>query len=142
MAAPADIDFALVGGLEQAGDMQQRRFARARGRHQRDRLSCPQRELGAVENGQRRRALGVLALYLVEIDDRYIFRPCPICASLVPESFDGIEASGTPGRIQGGEERQGQRHDHHRALLAEIDFGWQLGKEIELRREQFGAGEP
>src|SRR5260370_15065723 len=55
--------------------MQQRRFAGARRRHQRHRLSRPQRELGAVEDRQRRCPLGVLALYLVEIDDRYIFRP-------------------------------------------------------------------
>src|SRR3979490_872797 len=55
--------------------MQQRRFAGARGRHQRHRLSRPQRELGAVEDGERGRPLRVLALYLVEIDGRYIFRP-------------------------------------------------------------------
>ena len=72
---PADIDLAVVGAFEQAGDMQQRRFAGARRRHQRHRLPRPQRELGAVEDGQRRLPLHVLALYLVEIDDRYIFRP-------------------------------------------------------------------
>src|ERR1700687_2125120 len=71
----ADIAFAVIGTLEQAGDVQQRRFARTRRRHQRDRLSGPQRQLGAVEDGQRRLPLRVLALYLVEIDDRYIFRP-------------------------------------------------------------------
>src|SRR6202022_169257 len=71
----ADIDFAVVGAFEQAGDMQQRRFAGARRRYQGDRLSRPQRELGAVEDRQRGCPLRVLALYLVEIDDRYIFRP-------------------------------------------------------------------
>src|SRR6267143_6906594 len=55
--------------------MQQRRLAGARRRHQRDRLSRPQRKLGAVENGQRRFPLCVLTFYLVEIDDRYIFLP-------------------------------------------------------------------
>src|SRR5207245_10498081 len=70
-----DIDFALVGALEQAGDMQQRRFARAGRRHQRNRLPRPQRQLDAVEDDERRLALHVLAFYLVEIDDRYIVRP-------------------------------------------------------------------
>src|SRR6202158_4646087 len=71
----ADIDFAVVGALQQACDREQRRFTRSRRRHQRDRLPRPQRELGAVEDGQRRFPLRVLALYLVEIDNRYIFRP-------------------------------------------------------------------
>src|SRR5258705_102459 len=55
--------------------MQQRGLTCTRRRHQRDRLSRPQRELGAVENGQCRFPLRVLSFYLVEIDDRYIFRP-------------------------------------------------------------------
>src|SRR5258705_7458753 len=55
--------------------MQKRGLTCTRRRHQRDRLSRPQRELGAVENGQCRFPLRVLAFYLVEIDDRYIFRP-------------------------------------------------------------------
>ena len=70
-----DVDLAGIRPLEQAGDVEKRRFAGARRRHQRHRLSRPQREFGAVEDGQRRFALRVLAFYLVEIDDRYIFRP-------------------------------------------------------------------
>src|SRR6201999_1182315 len=44
----------------------------------------PQRELGAAENGQRGFPLRVLAFYLVEIDDRHIFRPLP---HLCPHSY-------------------------------------------------------
>ena len=79
-----DIDLAVVGALQQARDMQQRRLAGARRRHQRHRLPRPQRKLGAVEDGQRRLALRVLAFYLVEIDDRYIFRPL---APSAPHSY-------------------------------------------------------
>src|SRR5207253_1759599 len=68
----ADIDLAVVGALEQARNVQQRRFARPRRRYQRHRLPRPQRKLGAVEDRQRRLALRVLAFYLVEINDRYI----------------------------------------------------------------------
>ena len=52
-----DIDLAGIGMLEQAGDMQQRRFAGARRRDQRHRLAGPDRELGALENVERGVAL-------------------------------------------------------------------------------------
>src|SRR6516162_1356357 len=73
----SDIDLAVIGALKQSRDMQQRRFAGTGGRDQRHRLPGPQRKLGAVEDGQRLIALHVLALYLVEINDRYIFRLLP-----------------------------------------------------------------
>ena len=69
----ADIDLALVGMFEQPGDMQQRRFARARRRHQRHRLPGPQRQLGAAQNGQHRLALHILPLDVVQINDRHLF---------------------------------------------------------------------
>src|SRR2546423_5973789 len=72
-----NIDLAIVGALQKPSDMQQRRLARTGRRHQRYRLPGPQRELRAVEDGQRRSTLRVLALDLVEIDNRYIFRPLP-----------------------------------------------------------------
>src|SRR2546423_10820490 len=65
----------MVGALQQAGNMQQRRFSRSGWRDQRDRLSRPKRELGAVKDRQGCLPLHVLALYLVKIDDRYICRP-------------------------------------------------------------------
>lgn len=34
---------------------------------------------------------------------------------LVAQGFDGIETRGPPGRIEGGEDRKNQRHDHHPA---------------------------
>src|SRR5450755_573135 len=64
--------------------MQQRRLAGTRRRHQRHRLSRPQRQLGARQDSQRGCPLGVLALYLVEIDDRYVFRPL---LHLFPHSY-------------------------------------------------------
>ncbi len=49
-----DIDFAGIGMLEQAGDVQQRRFSRSRRRDQSHRLAGPDRKLGAFENVERR----------------------------------------------------------------------------------------
>ena len=68
--APVDIDVAMVGMLEQAGDVQQRRFAGARRRHQRHRLPGPDRQFRAVEDVQRVVALPVGALDRVQEQDR------------------------------------------------------------------------
>jgi hypothetical protein len=45
-----DIDFAGIGIFEKTGNVQQRRFARARRRHQRHRLAGPDRKLGLFED--------------------------------------------------------------------------------------------
>ena len=68
--AAVDIDVAVVGMLQQAGDMQQRRFAGAGRRHQRHRLPGPDRQFGAVEDMQRGVALPVVALDVVQEQDR------------------------------------------------------------------------
>ena len=47
-----DADGAGVGPLQEAGDMQQGRFAGARGTHQRDDLARRQRQVDAVEHVQ------------------------------------------------------------------------------------------
>ncbi len=80
-----DIDLAGIRRLEQPRNVQQRRLAGARRRHQRDRLARPQRELGAVEDRQRHLALQILPLYLVEINDRYVFRP--VALHQAPHSY-------------------------------------------------------
>src|SRR6266851_6846049 len=67
---------------------------------------------------------------------------CSISPSLVAQRVDGIESRGAPRRIERGEEGQGERHDHDRDRLAEIDLGWQLGEKIERGIEQFRVGEP
>src|SRR5215475_11826312 len=68
--------------------------------------------------------------------------PCSIRPSLVAQRFDGIEPRSTPRWIEGGEERERQRHDYDGGGLADIDLGRQLREEIKLGREQFGVGEP
>src|ERR1700677_5049525 len=67
-----DIDLAGVRVFEQAGDMQQRRFAGARRRHQRHRLAGPDAELGAFENIERRIALAELPAYAMQEDERLV----------------------------------------------------------------------
>ena len=57
VATAIDKDFAGIGMLEQAGDVQQRRFAGAGRPHQRHRLAGPDRELDALENVERGVAL-------------------------------------------------------------------------------------
>ena len=59
-----------VGPLEQAGGMEQRRFAGARGRHQRHHLAGHQRKIRAVQDGQLARPLDVMALDALQFDDR------------------------------------------------------------------------
>ena len=68
-----DIDLAGIGMFEQAGDVQQRRFAGARRRHQRHRLAGPHRKLGAVENIERRVALAELPADAVQKEERLLF---------------------------------------------------------------------
>ena len=80
-----DIDFAGVGMFEQAGNMQQRRFAGAGRRDQRHRLAGPYRKLGALENVERRVALTELPADAVQEDERIALR-CPVvdvAASLI-----------------------------------------------------------
>jgi hypothetical protein len=64
-----DIDLAPIGMLKQAGNMQQGGFAGARGRHQRDRLAGPDRELGAFEDFERGEALPVATVDRMQEDD-------------------------------------------------------------------------
>src|SRR5579884_9538 len=65
-----DIDFTGIGMLEQAGDLQQRRFAGSRRRHQSDRLPTPDCQFGALENIERGVALMKLPTDAVEEDQR------------------------------------------------------------------------
>ena len=71
--AAIDIDLAVVGVLEQAGDVQKRRFAGPGRRHQCHRLPRPDRQLHPVEHMQIGIALPVVALDIVEGDDRLFF---------------------------------------------------------------------
>ena len=65
-----DIDLAGIGMFEEACDVQKRRFAGARRRHQRHRLSRPHRKLGAFENIERRVSLMELPADAVQEDER------------------------------------------------------------------------
>ena len=56
--------------FEQARDVQKRRFAGARRRHQRHRLPGPHRKLGALENIERRVSLMELPADAVQEDER------------------------------------------------------------------------
>ncbi len=62
-------DVAGIRLLEQAGGVQQCRFAGARRRHQRDHLAALQRKVGAVQDGQLARSLNVVAFDAFEFDD-------------------------------------------------------------------------
>ncbi len=97
-----DIDFATVRVLQQAGDMQQRRFADAGRRDQRDRLAGPERKLGALEDVQRvgrpagnaartpcRKTTGASSLDAV-------FSLVGATISFIAQRLDRIEAGGTP----------------------------------------------
>src|SRR5689334_24909979 len=55
--------------FQQAGDMQQRRFAGPRWRHKRDRLPGPDREIGSREDVERLFALPVMPFDAVHIED-------------------------------------------------------------------------
>src|SRR5512143_3664896 len=61
--------------LEQASDMQQRRFAGARGRYQRHRLPTPQGEFDAIEHVDCLVALAVMPLDIVQEQDRDFLFP-------------------------------------------------------------------
>src|SRR4051812_1457909 len=63
-----DIDLAVFGMLQQAGDMQQRRFAGAGRRDQRNRLAGPDRKLRTTQNVERGRPLRVATLDRVQED--------------------------------------------------------------------------
>ena len=65
-----DVDLARIRLLEQAGDVQQRRFAGARRRHQRHRLPGPDRKLGALEDVERDVALVVVPVDAMQEQDR------------------------------------------------------------------------
>ena len=56
--------------------------------------------------------------------------------------LDPVEARRPPRRIERREQRQRERHDHHRGGFAGIEIGGQLGEEIELGRKQLGVGQP
>ena len=65
-----DKDFAGVGMLEQAGNLQKRRFARTRRRDQRHRLTWPDRKFGAPEHVKRGIALMEFAADAMQKDER------------------------------------------------------------------------
>ena len=80
-----DIDFAAVGVFEQAGDVQQRRFAGARRSDQRHRLAGPDRKLGALENVERGIALAKAPGDLMQEQDRLLFvvGECDVAGSVI-----------------------------------------------------------
>ena len=67
-----DIDLADVRMLKQAGNVQERRLASARRRHQRHRLARPERKLGVLEHFEGRGALAVSARDTVQKQDRCV----------------------------------------------------------------------
>src|SRR5690606_38196553 len=68
--APVDDDVAGVGHFEQAGQMQQRRLARAGWRNQRHHLAGRERKAYAVEDRQLARALHEVALDILHLENR------------------------------------------------------------------------
>src|SRR3974390_2735795 len=91
--AAVDVHLAVIGMLEQAGDVQQRRLAGARGRHQRDRLPRPDGELGALKHVQRFVALPVSALDIVQEQDRNL---SILLRRLDPLADNGLTHSAAP----------------------------------------------
>src|SRR5262249_24066929 len=72
-----DVDFAAIGMLEQARDVQERRLAGAGGRYQRHGLARPNGELGAFEDLERDVALAIVPVDLVQEEDRRLFIAAP-----------------------------------------------------------------
>src|SRR5262249_59721490 len=68
-----DVDFAAIGMLEQARDVQERRLAGAGGRYQRHGLAGPNGELGTFEDVERDVALAIVPVDLVQEQDRRFF---------------------------------------------------------------------
>src|ERR1043166_2666058 len=65
-----DIDFAGVRTLEQTGNVQKRRLARAGWRYQRNRLARPAREFGVFEDFEAALALPISPVDRVQEEDR------------------------------------------------------------------------
>src|SRR5438105_15590211 len=59
--------------------------------------------------------------------------------SLVAQCFDRVEPGGAPGRVEGGEEGEGERHDHDGGDLAGVNARRNAGEEIDFGRKQLGA---
>src|SRR5689334_13010436 len=68
-----EVNFPGVGVFEQSGNMQERRFAGAGWRDERDRLAGPDREFGAFKDVEGRIALMELPAYAVQKDERVFF---------------------------------------------------------------------
>src|SRR5271169_7165747 len=65
--------------------------------------------------------------------------PAGIPGSLVAQGFDRVEPGGAPGRVESGEEGEGERHNHDSGDLAGVDARRNAGEEIDLGGKQIGA---
>ena len=104
----ADHHRTAVGTLQEAGDVQHRRLAGARGPDQCHDLAGPQDQVDPVQHDELDSGL------LEDAPDRRAARapvPRASASSFVAQRLDRIEPCRTPGRVECGEERQGQRHD-------------------------------
>lgn len=90
---PADEDLAGIRLLEQAGDVQQRRLAGAAGRHERDDLARPEREIGLAQHFERRIGLRIEALDLRKEERRRLLcHAHPILSALTGSSRAAFQA--------------------------------------------------
>ena len=72
-AMAADVDFTAVRMLQQAGDMQQGRFAGAGGSDESDNLALRHRKIRALQDRQQRIALPVMALDAGKLENDVAF---------------------------------------------------------------------
>src|SRR5262245_65296130 len=63
-------------------------------------------------------------------------------ASFITQRLDRIEPGRAPGRIQGCEQRERERHHDHGGRFLDIHIRRQARQEIERRTEQGGTVEP
>ena len=136
-ASAADQRLAAVLPLQQARDMEQRRFARARWRDQRHRLAGIEGEVDVDENIEARLAFAIVAGDAAKLENGVAHALAHSCRS----ASIGSSERRLPGGIDRGENGEDQRHDDDHRHLARIDDRRQARQEIELRRKQIGVDE-
>ena len=124
-----------VRRLEQAGDVQQRRLARARRPDQRHRLARIEVGVAPLQHRDLAVALAEDAVHIAQLQHGAGGGVLHV-ASLVAQRFDGIEPRGAPGGIEGGQHRQHQRHEDDDRGRLHVDVGRQPGQVVDLGVEQ------
>ena len=133
----ADKYRAAVRTLQEAGDMEHRRFPSTGRAYQCHNLSGPQDEVDSLQHHQLGCGLLEDAANLAQLErslSRH-FRD----HSLVAKRFDRIEPGCAPGRVECGKKGEGERHQHDGCNFAGIEARRNAGEEVDFCREQISA---